>query len=813
MLPETLRLKKGLELQTGTVQIALDAKSQTAGQQLTGKISTSKILALADGREILWDRPLELNLQARNTNTGFALDELTCRADFLSIWAQGTPENATIKAACKLDELMQELNRFADLDGFRLAGRIDAGLTLRRLSPELHRGAASAIIKNFRFSMPSDKPVSPWEETQLVLAAGGDLVSKPNHPRQLQNLSVRITSGEDELKLTQTEPVNLPSQTGEIWPGVKLSAELRGELQTWKNRLTPFVSMEGLAMSGSIIATASGRFSPAKMQLDKAVLDVQSLNVKTSGVNLSEPRVHLETQAEWIAKTNTLRIPSTTWASPSLSLRADDVEYFTTPQGTPRTSGKIVFRGGVSQMANWFSLKDSLPAEMSLSGTASGQVELTMTDHAADAVWNVILETPAVSRIAKVNPVPNGRFQPITTRQQTIQETLWAEDRIAFRGGGIYDFSRDQLTLRPTLLESPWLYLTVSGNLQDVRTRGEANITGNLTCNLPLLAERFRSSLGSTFQIVGNETRAFTIRGPLWDAGDNQRVSNDLTAYASVPWQQINLYGIPVGPAEFRSDLNLGVVQFGPLNVAVGTGRMKLKSRLALNTPALTLQIEKGPLLENIRLTSEVSREWVKYAVPILGDSTEIQGEFSAFLTTDGFLPLENPKTMTASGVLAIESAQMKPGPFANALLDVVQQVKSVVRGQPAGRAMRADQSLVRIDKQNINVQVVNGRVYHQNLTLVVSDVPISTSGSVGLDESLSMTAEIPIQASWVSDNRLLANLKGQTLKIPVSGTLSRPQLDTRAVFSALQQAAQNATGRVIEDELENQLNRLFKRR
>ena len=807
MLPQTLRLREGLEIQTGKMQVALDAELKNTEQHLAGKITTSKIAATADGRAITWEAPLELNLKARNTTAGPVLDELNCKSDFLTLWAQGTPDNATVKAACQLDSLMAEVNRFADLDDYRLAGRLDAGLTLRRLSPELFRGAGSAIIKNFEFRRLADPNASPWTETQLILAAGGDLVSKPEGPRELHNLSLRITAGGDELELSQTDPV--PWMGGR--PEIAMLAEIRGELGTWQNRLKPIFSPADLRLAGHVMATAKLKLSQNRIALERAVADFQSLRLQGAGVNLSESRVHLETHAEWDADVQKLRLPTTTWASPSLSLRADDLEYFTTPEGKPRTSGRVVFRGGVAELSRWFSLEKAFGPDLALTGTASGQIDLTMLDQAADANWNLIIENGTLSRHRMIEPPPGPGFPPITRSPE--RETVWSEQRIAFRGGGVYRFAQDHLELRPTLLEAPWLYVTANGTLQDLSTTGTANLTGTVTCNLALLAERYRTKLGETFQITGHETRAFLLRGPIWGAGENERIANELTAAVSVPWQKIDAFGFLVGAGELRADLNLGTLQLGPVDVPFSTGRMRLKSQLPLNAPVLALQIEKGPVLENVRLTPEISRKWIKYAVPLLADTTESEGQFSLSLTTDGIIPLENPSAMNASGVLAIESAQMRPGKLANAFLDVVKQVKTVVRGQAAGGVIPADQTLVRLEKQSVNLQCAGGRIYHQNLKMVLADVPVTTSGSVGWDETLSLTAELPIPDDWLIDNRLLQGLKGQTLRIPVTGTLSQPVLDTRAIFTALQKAAQNATGRLIDVELQNQLDRLFKRR
>ena len=264
MLPETLRFAKraGTPNRQGARRPRCDDPKRRASAR--GK---NQHVADRSGRRRpanCLGPPAGTQSQTAKHNTGPVLDELACRSDFLTLWAQGTPDNATFKAACKLDALMTELDRFADLEGVRLAGRIDAGLTLRRLGPELVRGAASAIVKDFRFSLPGEQP---WEETQLILAGGGDFVSPPDQPRRLQNISVRMTAGDDELKLTQTAPI--------IWTeggtGLAVSAELRGNVANWQNRLRPFVSTAGWRTGGNIIATAKANISQQQTTFEQFV--------------------------------------------------------------------------------------------------------------------------------------------------------------------------------------------------------------------------------------------------------------------------------------------------------------------------------------------------------------------------------------------------------------------------------------------------------------------------------------------------------------------------------------------------------------
>jgi hypothetical protein len=106
---------------------------------------------------------------------------------------------------------------------------------------------------------------------------------------------------------------------------------------------------------------------------------------------------------------------------------------------------------------------------------------------------------------------------------------------------------------------------------------------------------------------------------------------------------------------------------------------------------------------------------------------------------------------------------------------------------------------------------MVNGRVYHRDLTLNVRGVRIRTSGSVGLDQSLDLMAEIPILPEWAGRQSVLASLSGQTLKIPVRGRLGQPNLDDRALRQVARGAAESAAGRLIEQGLDRALEGIFR--
>ncbi len=65
----------------------------------------------------------------------------------------------------------------------------------------------------------------------------------------------------------------------------------------------------------------------------------------------------------------------------------------------------------------------------------------------------------------------------------------------------------------------------------------------------------------------------------------------------------------------------------------------------------------------------------------------------------------------------------------------------------------------------------------------------------------------------WVRREKALASLQGQTLQIPIRGTLKRPQVDPRVFEDLTKRMATGSITKGIEDELSNQLDKLFRRK
>jgi hypothetical protein len=264
-----------------------------------------------------------------------------------------------------------------------------------------------------------------------------------------------------------------------------------------------------------------------------------------------------------------------------------------------------------------------------------------------------------------------------------------------------------------------------------------------------------------------------------------------------------------IGKGELKAALGGGVLQFAPLQVPVSEGRFQAVSRIELNATPARLLVDQGQLIDKVRISPELCRTWLKYVAPLLADATRAEGRFSVAL--DGAkVPLTDTNKSDIHGQLTIHSAQVGPGPAAQEFISMAQQVKTILNGGPASSGQGAASNWLVIPEQTVRVDVADGRVHHQGLTMSAGDVVIRTSGSVGLDESLAIMAEVPIRDEWVTNKKYLSSLRGTTIQIPLQGTLSKPRLDNRMLRELSTRMIGGAARGVLQDEVNRGLQRLF---
>ena len=269
------------------------------------------------------------------------------------------------------------------------------------------------------------------------------------------------------------------------------------------------------------------------------------------------------------------------------------------------------------------------------------------------------------------------------------------------------------------------------------------------------------------------------------------------------------MFDLPVGEGVTELIVDQGVVSATVNPVSFSGGQIQMSPKIDLRSDQPMLYLDRQRLADAIQLTPETVESALKYINPLAAGATAAQGIIS--VDSDGVqVPLYDPMQMKARATVTLQDVVVSAGPMAEQLLGVAQQIQAVVRPDKVD-ASKDYKTWLRMEEQAVPVAVENGRVYHEGIRFSHDDIAIETSGSVGLDQTLNMVAKIPIPDSWLSGSKYLEGLKGQSISIPVTGTVTKPVLDRNAVrnFSAelAKQAAGNALDKVIGEKISPKLN------
>ncbi|HJN10033.1 MAG TPA: hypothetical protein QF564_15205 [Pirellulaceae bacterium] len=814
MLPSTLRIRESVELTSGRVSGSLTAQQGNEGSQWRTLVTASDLAGTHDGLPIRFDEPVEIAFTARQSGREYIVDQLDCHASFFRLNARGTQQQGTLAAECDLTQFFKEVSRFVDVGDLGLAGRLQTDVQWNQVAPGQVALQATAEATNFELTR-GDQP--PWREAQMRIdiAATGTLDEAGG--RGLQQASLRVESAGDVLLAELLRPVaSLSTNTP-----LPLRAQLQGELRSWRTRARPWLPAVDVSLDGIVDATVQGTGSPHLVEIDAADIRVRQFNLVGAGLNIREPEVQLKTQA--VLNLDEMEFVTTraTYTSSSLSFQAEDVRFKSSPAQF-EISGNAGYRADLAQLTRWFAGPNQALTQQ-FSGDAVGQIR--MTHQAGLTTADVQADISKFAYATPVEPIGSKADQTVVAAPTASANwnTLWNEPVLKVAGLIGYVHADQTVRLDKIEISGDAVSLGARGQVSDPLGRCYLDVEGQVGYDLERVTRKLRPQLGDHVQLKGRDAKPFKVRGPLLSVTETPVSTRDvsstavpqpaasilteLMAQGSLAWTAAEIQGFTIGPGQIETEMADGIATARMLQVPLAEGTLRLTPRLLMNRSPMVLQLAHGSGAENVRITKEMCQSWLKYVAPLVADATAAEGTFSVRL--DGAsVPLDVPQSADIKGKLIVHQAHIGPGPLARELLLVANQIRALAEGQPLGAIGSAAGTWLELPDQEIDFKLLDNRIHHQGLEMRVKDVVIRTRGSVGTDQSLSMVAEIPIRDQWLSSSRYLASLKGQSLRIPIQGTLSKPRLERSALEQLTRQTLTNAASGLIEQELNRGIGR-----
>ena len=763
-LPRLLRIREGTAIREGKLVAKLASRAAPTGTRWDGEIRTSALQAKRDGQGFEWAEPLTVEFSGRVPPGHLpTFDKLVCRSDFVSINAQGSPESVRAAANVYLGRLSDRLSEFVDLNGAKFTGNAAAWVVASR-SPRGEFKADGAVeMGQFEYHDRAGRAANEGG-FKVRFATAGQWVT--HGPVRLDTGSANLNAGPDTLELKLLEPIPDAKQ----FTAAKLSANLTGGLEAWMRRVRGIVAVpKQYVFGGKTTASGTLRISPERVAIDRLLLRIQNARFRGAGLDLDEPTLNAVADMTVDRASGRVEFANFDITSAVLSVTAGRLGF------EPQPKGELVVSGGGNAVTDLNRLGRTLKIQTDPKGSDARRGRGTGPIHFRNQGDSTTFTgTLDIKDFAYGDPLVTGLAEP------TLKLEL----------DGRYDDQPDMLTLVKARLERPSLTVEAKGTFSKFDTTQDVNLTGTLSYDLAKLTPELQKTIGGHFAAAGQGNRPFTLVGSL-----GTKSLAKLTADAGLGWDSVRAYGFEMGPGDLKAKLAGGNATFTPISATFGGGRITLTPALRLDPAPSELSFAKGKIVEKAKLTPQVCASGLGYALPVIANAAQAEGEISVVLD-DNRIPLADATKAVVKGQIVVHKAAVGAGPIA---------------GEIAKLLGAAATSITLAEEMTVPVRIEGGRVYHENLTLTVNGFVVRTSGSVGFDGSLAMVADVPIPPGLLKNNpQLMKAASGKTVKVPLTGTVAKPARDPKHFEAAVANLLRDAGKDLGRDFLNKELDKLF---
>ncbi len=755
ILPSTLRIQQQAQIRSGQVRLGLASRPEAQGTLWQAYLEGADLKAVRQGREFQWPQPVVVTLTAREGEQGLAIEQFKCDSNFLVIEAAGTVQSLAASCRFDLNQLTSQIEQLFDLGGLRVAGEGWGHATWKRPTGPGCEAELELQTRNLRLALPG---YAPWEEENLVALISASGESDLGSEHCLHGATVRVTTTTDVMEIKLSQPVKSLALDS-CYP---LEIQMQGRLESWPRRLRNWVALDDWRLAGVFRLASRVSAGSSAVTVEDMRCDLDQLALNGPWLELQEPSMRLALVGKWERAANCVTLRQGTLQSSAMVAQVDDLRLDLAGRDGPGLAAKLKCRGDLARLQAWFGKQG--PTPWRLSGAFGGDATLQRVSASTKA------------------EVTAGVDNLVLTHSDGRQ---FGEPQIRAQLQGEYLPAQGMLDLSQIGLQSQSLSGSGKGRITGLSSQARGELAVDLQYDLDRICHLLRPLIGPAIHFAGQGTAPLRLKGPL-DVGRAEGSAN-------VRWTSGYAYGFRLGPATLNAKLAGGRLQLDPLSLDVSEGRLEMTPSVRLFPAPMEVSIAPGPLVKQVRIDPAISDSLLKYVAPAFAGATSAEGKFSVSLDRCR-IPADNPERGELQGQLVVHSVQIGPGPLIQELATLMGRVSPAKLTQ----------------ESTIPFELRDGRIQHRGMELVFSDFTIRTSGSVGLDQTLDLTAEMPVPEKWVGNNVLGTAIRGQTIQLPLAGSLYRPALNRQALDHVSRQFIGNTARNLLEGTLNKQLERLL---
>ncbi len=835
-LPGLLPLKDDAEIVSGRAIAQIHSLPMTGGErrcELT--VRSEELRARTRVRAVTID-PFELQATVSTHQGSFKAEQFQWNSSFASAVGKGDLRSGTARFKIDFGRLSSTLRPIFDISGTTLGGSAAGNVRWNASDDHVWRLTGSGKATELLVTLPSGRTFQRPTlrgDVEAVGRWGGKSLD------QLSKANITLSSTGLDFHLDLLQPVDQPSS--QLPFPVRLEGS--GRIESLVETLSPWLPKQIRDAEGGFTISARGEASAIAGCVTNAAIELTEPRIAYANRYFRQPSVKLLFDGDY-------QWPSADFKAQSLTIAGDAFSAVVQGVASPETIDlKIKWRAKLERLqqssrtllaartesavrqVGYQSGQTGDSAEWLVRGECHGEWDIT---NEGDVLHFDSLAT--AKNIALLQPPSDTVQQPIATVQQPSGDAassatgvstgkpgggrsttargapavvVWSEPNLRVEGLFRFDRSTGRLSSESMKVAGDWFASNLQGHLLWNESAIDLQCKGPSRLKMPEVAKILSLLVGTEIRAEGIHETPLEIRatrqldGPL-----------ALTVVGDLGWELASVGGMEFGAASLPFRLTETSLHLPPTAIPVGQGQLNLGGEVHYRPGPLWMQVKPGVVARSVRLTPEITNGWLKYLAPLVAGATNVDGTVSVELD-EAIVHFEQPELCRVTGRVNIEGAKMTAGPLANQIINGMEQLRAIALAAgaldgagvtEAARLGPANRTLIEMPAQTVDITIDQGVVSHKTLFFEVDRAQVVTSGQVTFDGRLDMVAQIPLHARWLGSE--LQGLAGQSVSLPIGGTLSSPSLDSRGVRKVVSQLGVGAAQSTAENYLQQQINR-----
>ena len=814
-LPGLIPIRRDVQLVSGIATAQIDSFASNQGRRSKLRVTSNSIRARAGRRSIVLD-PVNLDATVSDQNGQVHAEQFHLTSSFATAVGVGDLKNGHADFQVDFGRLSTMLRPLIDMSDTSLGGSARGKIRWNAANGNHWQMDGDANATNLLVTLPNGKSLKR-NSLQAKLSAVGQWGGKSLQELSQGTFSIR-SSGLD-LNARLVRPVSHPNSASRL----PIHIDANGKVETIADLLGPWLPAELHDAGGGFRFETVAEYSPANSRIGDTTLSLTNPKVGYGKRWFKQPTLDIDFKGEF-------EYPSLNLNSRSLSVKGDAMTLALQGQANGENVDlEVAWRAKLERIQG--SVRNRIVRDQSSRFQTAGYSPSTSIAPVQTDDWLVtgdceghftvksigdILEIQSNSKGANVAVVqpPGASAQsytvgpsPLPRRSQrnhsfgaSQSRVVWSEPSLQIAGVTRYDRLSGKIQANNMKMIGEWFDTQLSGHAIWNEKTGDIVLKGPATVRMDQVSQRLTALTGTAMDVRGQHQTPLEIHIAR-DAAQNIA----FTVQGNVGWDVGEIGGVRFGRSTVPVRLTETTVEIANAAVPVGSGQVNFAGEVYYRPGPIWMRAEPGLVAQNLTLTPDMTRRWVKYLAPLAANTTNITGTMSVELE-EALVVVESPEQSRVRGRILLDGAELTPGPLASQILVSVDQLKSISRLSPTELQTS---SLVSMPGQTIEFALRDGIVRHERIRFEADRAQLVTSGDVGLDSSVNLTASIPLHAGWLG--RDIADLEGQPVTLPITGTLSRPSIDSNPIRLVMTQLGSQAASAAIANTAENYIQKEFR--